>query len=109
MYSMAYGAVPVVRSTGGLYDTVIDATPYNLERNLATGFSFSPFLAESLEQALARAVCSYHNHPKVWAQLVEAGMASNWSWSESARKYEQLYERAICLRLSRTGTGSASI
>jgi starch synthase len=109
MYSMAYGAVPVVRSTGGLYDTVIDATPYNLERNLATGFSFSPFLAESLEQALARAVCSYHNQPKVWAQLVEAGMASNWSWSESARKYEQLYERAICLRLSRTGTGSRSI
>jgi starch synthase len=102
MYSMVYGSVPIVRSTGGLFDTVVDATPYNLERKLATGFSFGPFLSESLEQSLARAVCCYHSQPRVWSQLVETGMSANWSWAESARKYEQLYERAICLRLSRT-------
>jgi starch synthase len=106
LYSMAYGTVPVVRSTGGLFDTVIDATPGQLERKQATGFTFGPFLAESLEQALARAICCFHSQPKVWAQLVETGMTANWSWAESARKYEQLYERAICLRLSqRCATG----
>lgn len=100
MYSMAYGTVPVVRSTGGLVDTVVDATPGHLERNLATGFCFGPFLSESLEQTLARAVCTYSSSPKVWAQLVEKGMSQDWSWAASARQYEQLYERAICLRLS---------
>ena len=56
MYSMAYGTVPVVRQTGGLADTVIDATEATIKHKTATGFSFEPFTVESMESALMRAV-----------------------------------------------------
>ncbi|HMP78623.1 MAG TPA: glycogen synthase GlgA [Pirellulaceae bacterium] len=100
MYSMAYGTVPVVRRTGGLADTVVEASRENLARNTATGFLFSEYRPEALEQALARAVHCYLNDPHAWGQLVETGMSRDWSWSASAHRYQQVYARASVLRKS---------
>jgi starch synthase len=97
MYSMAYGTVPVVRRTGGLADTVVDASEQNLAKGTATGFTFGPFLPQSLEQALARAICTYQSQPTVWGRLVEQGMRQDWSWNGSAVRYAELYERTITL------------
>ena len=57
LYSLAHGTVPVVRATGGLADTVIDASPENLANGTATGFVFieptPPALWATIERALA--------------------------------------------------------
>ncbi|MBX3417966.1 MAG: glycogen synthase GlgA [Pirellulaceae bacterium] len=97
MYSMAYGTVPVVRRTGGLADTVIDASETAIAQGVANGFSFNAFLPQALEQSLARAVWTYQSQPDVWAQLVENGMNADWSWGQSARQYAELYERTAVL------------
>ncbi len=95
MYSMAYGTVPVVRETGGLADTVVDATPEAIASGSANGFSFSSFSAQSLELTLARARAMYVEDRETWNGLVKNGMTHDWSWSAGARRYEQLYASTI--------------
>jgi starch synthase len=99
MYSMAYGTIPVVRRTGGLADTVIDATTANRQSKTATGFSFEPFAVEALEATLLRAVSMYRDHRPEWNQLIQTGMKTDWSWSTSARKYVDLYKKTAALKL----------
>lgn len=93
MYSLKYGAVPVVRATGGLADTITDATPESIAAGTATGFSFGPFDADALYEAVSRALTTYRTEPKTWRQIMRAGMAQDWSWARSAKEYETLYER----------------
>lgn len=95
LYSLRYGAVPIVRATGGLADTVTDATDENLASGIATGFSFVSYEPAALEFALSRAVSTYHHKPGIWGQLVEAGMRQDWSWGRSAERYLEVYQRAI--------------
>jgi starch synthase len=92
MYSLAYGTVPIVRSVGGLKDTVVDASPKNLFLGTATGFRFDDYDASGLLWAVRRASEMY---PKknLWQQLVLSGMAQDFSWGKSAGKYEEVYCR----------------
>jgi starch synthase len=94
LYSLKYGTVPVVRSTGGLVDTVADATPENVAAGTATGFQFEAYNASVLEQALRRAVDTYWQNQPVWQKLVSTGMQQDWSWAASARRYVQAYDEA---------------
>ncbi len=91
-YSMQYGTVPVVHRTGGLADTVLDASGSNLAHGRANGFVFDSFDPDSLESALGRAVATLVRQTEVWQQLVHNGMTSDWSWSQSAARYEKLYQ-----------------
>lgn len=97
MIAMRYGAVPVVRATGGLADTVtdIDAQP-----KLGTGFVFQPFETEALVETLRRALAVY-GHPQRWSQLQRRAMQKDFSWDVSARAYVDLYRRARAIRSSR--------
>ena len=95
MYSMAYGTVPVVRATGGLADTVVNSTWETIANQTANGFSFEDFTTAGLESALSRAVRLYADEPDSWAQLVTTGMKRDWSWTASAKDYQQLYQRTI--------------
>ena len=99
MYSMIYGTIPVVRKTGGLADTVRDATDANIKNKTATGFSFEPFTVDSLEATLLRAVSLYNDDRSVWNQLIQTGMKTDWSWLESAKKYVELYKQTVSLKL----------
>ena len=56
LYSLAYGTIPIVRATGGLADTVIDATPEHLANGTATGFAFRDATADGLRSTIARAL-----------------------------------------------------
>lgn len=103
MYSMAYGTPPVVRQTGGLADTVIDATPGNLENQTATGFVFRDFTVEACQQALRRAVDLYRQHPDQFQQLRLNGMRRDWSWKNSARQYVAQYQRTFGYRAAELG------
>lgn len=99
MYSMAYGTVPVVRSTGGLADTVVDANEQNVANKTANGFLFDSFSVGDFESALERAVTMYNEQRDVWNQLMVTGMETDWSWTASARKYVELYKQTIALKL----------
>jgi starch synthase len=87
MYSLRYGTPPVVRATGGLADTVIDAA----DEKHGNGFVFGPATAEPCFAALQRAAAAWHD-PALWRRLQKHGMARDSSWAESAGHYVALYE-----------------
>lgn len=89
MEAMRYGAVPVVRKTGGLADTVKDFDPV---KNCGNGFVFEKFNAYSFLGALVRALETY-KHKKIWKGLVRRAMRDDFSWKASAKKYFELYKR----------------
>ena len=86
MYAMRYGTIPVVRSTGGLADTVIDAAQPD-----GTGFVFESYEAEALRGAIDRALSAYEQQQL--GPLQERGMARDLSWAPAAVAYEKLYQR----------------
>ncbi len=90
MYSLRYGTLPIVNLTGGLADTVIDATAKNIANDTATGFVFQDGLLTGLEEAILRALSIYAK-PEQWQQLQQTAMQQDFSWDQSARKYLQLY------------------
>ncbi len=85
MLSMRYGSVPIVRATGGLLDTVQDGI---------NGFSFFDYSSGAFWNALERAMYSYYQHQDVWRTIQHNGMIADFSWSQSAQGYKQLYEWA---------------
>ncbi len=95
LYSLKYGTVPVVRSTGGLADTVVDANPQTLHAGTATGFRFVPYTPAAFLETIYRALTLYHNQPDRWLDLVRTGMRQDWSWNRSAAEYERLYIKLL--------------
>ena len=91
MYSLRYGTVPVVRATGGLFDTVHDADGKSGKR---TGFTFIEYTPGALLGALGRALELFENRP-AWRRIQRAGMREDFSWDASAREYVKVYERAV--------------
>jgi starch synthase len=95
LYSLKYGTVPVVRSTGGLADSVTDTNEQTLAAGTATGFAFHDYSTLGLSEALRRAIDTYESRPEVWRKLQENGMQQDWSWDSSAKRYVDLYERLL--------------
>lgn len=98
LYSLKYGTVPIVRDTGGLADTICDASPENLADRVANGFSFEEYNQHAMENALNRAVALYRESPDQWGTLVTTGMRQDWSWSNSAARYVDLYKAMMARR-----------
>ncbi len=88
LISLRYGTVPVVRSVGGLADTVQEYDPKSGQGN---GFVFHEYSSMGLFNALKRALDLYQ-HPVSWRQLQRQGMAADYSWSASAKRYDALYQ-----------------
>lgn len=93
LYSLRYGSVPIVHSTGGLVDTVTDATPQALADGTATGFRFDGYSLDGLRTAVDRAVNMFGTQPEMWEQIVATGMQQDWSWRQSAGAYERVYQQ----------------
>ena len=87
--AMRYGTIPVVRETGGLKDTVQQYDKYTQTGN---GFVFSDYNAHEMMYALKKALGSYANYAE-WNQIVHNAMASDYSWTNSAKEYKKLYEQ----------------
>jgi starch synthase len=100
LYSLAYGTVPIVRATGGLADTVVDATAQALAAGTATGFVFQEATPAALRGAVNRALALWHDRA-AWTRLVQTGMRTDWSWDHSARHYESLYHEIRRRRAAR--------
>ena len=90
MYSLRYGTVPIVRSTGGLVDTV---EPWDAVKATGTGFRFDTPDGTGLLWAVDQALAAYANK-KAWRKLMKNGMLKDFSWERSARAYVELYEQA---------------
>lgn len=90
IYSLRYGTVPVVRATGGLDDTVVDADADPARGN---GFKFQAYDADELLSTLDRAIAAWRD-PKRWDRIRRTGMAADFSWNRAAAKYGELYALA---------------
>ncbi len=91
MYSLKYGTVPVVRETGGLADTIQNFDPKTKQ---GTGFTFKKYDAKEMLNTLKRAVKVFGDK-KTWRNIQKAGMKKDFSWKQSAVKYQELYHRAL--------------
>ena len=94
LYGLRYGCVPVVASTGGLADTVIDANDAGLVAGVATGFRFSPVTAAALGDAIDR-TCDLFADRATWSGVMRRGMAHPVGWKRSADAYTALYREAL--------------
>ncbi|WP_207429245.1 glycogen synthase [Pedobacter sp. SYSU D00535] len=85
LYSLRYGTIPIVRSTGGLIDTVIDISEPD-----GYGICFQEATADEISHAILRAVELYQNSEQV-SLLRSRMMSLNYSWHQSANQYIELY------------------
>lgn len=95
LYAMIYGSLPIVRSTGGLIDTVKQYVPGRAD---GTGFMFDAIDSSDLKEALLWACNTYKNHSKDYTQLQLNSMTQDFSWNFSAERYIQIYQWAIHAR-----------
>jgi len=92
LYSLRYGAVPVVRATGGLKDTVRD---FDSNPDCGNGFTFDGYTTEAMLDALGRAVHLWRRNRVTWARLVRRGMSEDHGWDSPARRYLEVYTRVV--------------
>ncbi|HTE04281.1 MAG TPA: glycogen/starch synthase, partial [bacterium] len=104
LYSLRYGTVPIVRRTGGLADSIRDATPQALRAGTANGFVFADYTPQALLQAARRALAAFRD-AATWRTLQRTGMTADFSWAMAAKKYVGLYERAIARSQDRARAG----
>lgn len=87
LIALRYGSVPVVRSVGGLADTVFDIRH---DADKGNGFCFKDYTVEAFVQTLKAALTHYENQ-KQWEVLVNRGLSEDFSWRKSAKTYADLY------------------
>lgn len=91
MICFKYGAVPVVRQTGGLKDSVLE---YDQKTRTGTGFTFSEYKSEAFLAAVKRALFTYSNKA-AWSELAKRVMGLDFSWKVSAGEYTKLYDKVV--------------
>jgi len=90
IYAQRYGTIPLVRRSGGMADTVVDASPDALRQGTATGFSFDEPSIDDLLACVRRAM-SLYRQPISWRRLQAYAMRQDFSWQRSAKAYADLY------------------
>ena len=90
MIASRYGAIPVVRETGGLYDSIKQYREEN-GKILGNGITFVDYTAQALSDAVNRALLLYHDEEKR-TKLISRIMRTDFSWKASASKYLELYD-----------------
>ena len=96
LIAMRYGAIPIVRETGGLKDTVHQFDPETKEGN---GYTFSTYNAHDMLSVIQDAVDTFHNDKDAWKKLTDNALKSKFDWKSSADKYLEYYKE-ITGRLS---------
>ncbi|MDG4811748.1 glycogen synthase GlgA [Hydrogenovibrio sp. 3SP14C1] len=94
LYSLAYGTPPIVHSTGGLSDTVVNATKENLVAGKATGFVFYDPSRHALKSTILHALHLF-SKKRTWQKLQKNGMQQDFSWTRSAKQYLALFKAIV--------------
>jgi starch synthase len=97
LMALRYGSVPIVRSTGGLADTIQE---FDVKRGRGNGFVFDEYDSEAMLAAVERAVTVFSNK-EAWSKLTDKALASDFSWDRSAKKYVELYRRQQTAQLKK--------
>ena len=97
IYSLKYGTLPIVRETGGLADTV---EQYNEQDGSGTGFRFHAADSNAVYYAVGWAVSTYYDRPHHIGVMRNRAMKKHFSWLDSAKQYEAIYEKALARRAS---------
>ena len=95
LIAMRYGTVPIVRSTGGLKDTVFDCEDPKVPIAQRNGFSFQEPTSESMNVTLERAFKLFKSEPATFQGLIRKGMQSDFSWKKPAQEYMKLYRKLL--------------
>jgi starch synthase len=90
MYGLRYGTLPIVRNSGGMADSVVNATAETIQNGTATGFSFDQPTKEAFEACVRRAL-GFYRQPIVWRKMQASAMAQDFGWQRSAAEYARLY------------------
>lgn len=101
-YAFRYGTVPIGHVTGGLADTLIDTSYDSLITGTANAFVFEHGNAGAFQWAVERAV-GLHADPEKWHRIVESGLAQDFSWNRSAKRYLDLYNDLVGVKGRRKG------
>ena len=88
LIALRYGALPIVRETGGLRDTVLAYNEFTDEGN---GFSFTNYNAHDMLHVVEYAVRVYRDQPKTFQRLIRRAMKGQYGWDQSARVYLEMY------------------
>lgn len=96
MYSLKYGAIPVVRATGGLEETIQE---FNKESLFGNGFKFQEYSPQAFLEAVQRALKIY-SQKELWNKVLDNALASDFSWEKSAQEYFNLYQKLPFLSFS---------
>lgn len=91
LFAMSYGTVPIVRTTGGLVDTVQE---YNYDTREGNGFTFHDYIGSGMMWAVNNAINTYYN-PGHWDCVVRNAINTRFSWENSAKEYIELYNKII--------------
>ncbi|NWQ40522.1 glycogen synthase GlgA [Bacillus sp. EB106-08-02-XG196] len=91
LIALQYGTIPIVRETGGLNDTV---QSYDESSGIGNGFSFKNLNAHDLLHTVRRALDFYHQNEN-WSRLIQNAMTQDYSWLQSAKKYNEIYEELL--------------
>ena len=94
MYALRYGTIPIVRKSGGLADTIMDATPETISQNAGTGFHFDQPCSDEL-LACARRAFDLYRQPISWRKLQTNAMKQDFSWGRAAKSYLNLYRSLL--------------
>ena len=94
LYGLRHGTLPLVALTGGLADTVINASPAGLAAGAATGLQFHPVTAQALAQSLMKLVKLYEDQT-TWKKMMKNAMAAPVGWDQSAAAYAALYAEMV--------------
>jgi starch synthase len=94
LIALRYGTIPIVRETGGLNDTVLS---YREDTEEGNGFTFRNFNAHDMLNTINRAI-SFYQQKDIWEKIVENAMNQDYSWAQSALKYNQLYADLMMTR-----------
>ena len=92
IYSMAYGTLPIVRSVGGLKDSVND---YDQDPEIATGFAFEEPTPQALLAVLHRSLLLYAQNPAEIKRVQLYAMQQDFSWEDAAKEYLTMYHSAF--------------
>ncbi|GJP68970.1 hypothetical protein CLOP_g25604 [Closterium sp. NIES-67] len=99
LIAMRYGAIPLVRRTGGLADSVFDVDDDSVPMDRRNGFSFTKADVQSFNGAFDRAISSYYERREWWQELVVRAMSMDFGWGQSSEQYEELYLQCMPARV----------
>ncbi|MEI8329076.1 MAG: glycogen synthase [Chlamydiia bacterium] len=105
MIALRYGSIPIVRSTGGLADTVFDIDESRIEQEQRNGFTFLEPSTKSMNEVMERAISTYKNRKELWITLIQNALRCDHSWNHSMDEYLTYYKQ---LSTHKQNKGSAT-